>query len=173
MNKYSLGFCFKGSRTYIQGSDIFDKTLDALNDNFNAENITKIKYSARKILHKNADLYITDKSEKSNFNTINSTATTMPKHIKPLLESNDLDDRDIDKYVLHQGSKFIVGTITKRSKIDSTKVPFDMAEYENSISLSVPIILEKEIQGLDNTKILIAGFGVGLSWGSAIIEKRN
>ncbi len=101
----------------------------------------------------------------------NFTATTMPKHIQALLQKNNFLDSDIDKYILHQGSKYIVDTIRKRLKISEDKVPFDMHEYGNTISSSIPIILEKEIIKNKNKRFLISGFGVGLSWGSAILEK--
>lgn len=101
----------------------------------------------------------------------NFTATTMPKHIQALLEKNELEDNDIDKFILHQGSKYIVDTIRKRLKISENKVPFDMYEYGNTISSSIPIILEKEIKKDENKRLLISGFGVGLSWASAIIER--
>jgi len=99
------------------------------------------------------------------------TATVVPKHIKAQLEKNGLEDNDIDKYILHQGSKYIVDTIRKRLKIDESKVPFDMYEYGNTVSSAVPIILEKEIANGDNDKMLLAAYGIGLSWGSVIIEK--
>lgn len=103
----------------------------------------------------------------------NFTATTIPKHIQKLLEKNKLNDENIDKYVLHQGSKYIVDTIRKRLKIDAGKVPFDMAEYGNTVSSSIPIILEKEINNNENKIMVLSGFGVGLSWASAIIKKVN
>jgi 3-oxoacyl-[acyl-carrier-protein] synthase-3 len=99
------------------------------------------------------------------------TATMVPKHISSLLEKNSLNDDDIDKYILHQGSKYIVDTIRKRLKVDIAKVPFDMYEYGNTISSSIPIILEKEIHKNENKKMLLSGFGIGLSWASAIIQK--
>lgn len=99
------------------------------------------------------------------------TATTAPKHIKALLEKNDLAVDDIDKYYLHQGSKYIVDTIRKRLKVDEEKVPFDMAEYGNTVSSSIPIMLAKDIDTLPTGKIVLSAFGVGLSWASAIIEK--
>lgn len=101
----------------------------------------------------------------------NFTATTIPKHIQKLLEKYGLEDSNIDKYILHQGSKYIVDTIRKRLKVDESKVPFDMYEYGNTISSSIPIILEKEIKDEELKRFVISGFGVGLSWGSAIIEK--
>ena len=99
------------------------------------------------------------------------TATTAPKHIKALLEKNKFSDDDIQNYYLHQGSKYIVDTIAKRLKVDTNKVPFDMAEYGNTVSSSIPIILAKDIQNQPKGKVVLSAFGVGLSWASAIIEK--
>lgn len=101
----------------------------------------------------------------------NFTATTIPKHIKAQLEKKEFEDSDIDKYILHQGSKYIVDTIRKRLKIEESKVPFDMYGYGNTVSSAVPIILEKEMLNKDNKRLLLAAYGIGLSWGSAIIEK--
>ncbi len=99
------------------------------------------------------------------------TATTAPKHIKSLLEKNSLTDEDIQKYYLHQGSRYIVDTIRKRLKVDESKVPFDMAEYGNTISSSIPIMLAKDLSSLPKGNLVLSAFGVGLSWASAIIEK--
>lgn len=101
------------------------------------------------------------------------TATAVPGHIQALLADNNLTDADIDRYIFHQGSKYIVDTIRKRLGVSEDKVPFDMAEYGNTVSSSVPIILEKEMECGDNKMLIISGFGVGLSWGSAILEKNQ
>jgi 3-oxoacyl-[acyl-carrier-protein] synthase-3 len=102
----------------------------------------------------------------------NFTATVIPKHIKEFLEKNDVPIENIDKYILHQGSKYIVDTIKKRLKLDEKKVPFDMQEYGNTVSSAVAIILEKEIKQ-NYSKILVTVFGIGLSWGSVILEKKG
>jgi len=86
---------------------------------------------------------------------------------------NGLSDDDIDRYILHQGSKYIVDTVRKRLKVDEKKVPFDILDYGNTISSSIPIILEKELENKKSKRFVISGFGVGLSWGSAILEKVN
>ena len=101
----------------------------------------------------------------------NFTALNIPKQIKQLLNKNNLDDTDVDKYILHQGSKYIVDTIQKRLKVDEMKVPFDMYDYGNTVSSSIPFILEKEMENPKNKRMVLCGFGVGLSWGSAIIER--
>lgn len=99
------------------------------------------------------------------------TATTAPKHIQALLEKNDLTDENIEKYFLHQGSKYIVDTIRKRLKVNEEKVPFDMAEYGNTVSSSIPIMLANEMASLPKGNMVLSAFGVGLSWASAIIKK--
>lgn len=117
------------------------------------------------------DILCKDKLFMNGRAVFNFTATVIPKHIKAQLEKKELEDSDIDKYILHQGSKYIVDTIRKRLKIDESKVPFDMYEYGNTVSSAVPLILEKEIMNKDNDRMLLAAYGIGLSWGSAIIEK--
>ena len=46
-----------------------------------------------------------------------------------------------------------------------------MADYGNTVSSSIPIILEKEMAKPYLGKLVLSAFGVGLSWGSALIEK--
>lgn len=101
----------------------------------------------------------------------NFTATTIPRHVNALLEKNGLTDANIEKYFFHQGSKYIVDTITKRLKVDKNKVPFDIAEYGNTVSSSIPVVMEKEMNDMPKGMVVLSGFGVGLSWGSAIFEK--
>jgi len=118
-----------------------------------------------------AELTCEDKLYMNGRAVFSFTATTAPKHIKALLEKNNMSDEDVEKYFLHQGSKYIVDTIRKRLKVNEDKVPFDMAEYGNTISSSIPIILAKEMNSLGKGKMVLSAFGVGLSWASAIIQK--
>lgn len=103
----------------------------------------------------------------------NFTATNVPPNIKDLLTKNNLEDAQIDKYILHQGSKYIIDTIRKRLKVAEEKVVFDMLNYGNLISSSIPMILEKEIDNEKNNTLVISGFGVGLSWGTSILKRLN
>ena len=95
----------------------------------------------------------------------------VPEDIHALLKRCKIDIRDIDKFVFHQGSKYIIDMLAKRLKLDRHKVSFDIYEYGNTVSSSIPIILEKEIMDNSNNRILISGFGTGLSWASGILER--
>jgi 3-oxoacyl-[acyl-carrier-protein] synthase-3 len=102
----------------------------------------------------------------------NFAAKYVPKDVKNVLEKNELNQDQIDTYIFHQGSKYICDTLIRRLKLDKNKVPFDVTHYGNTVSSSIPIILEKQISNLDNKaqNVLICGFGVGLSWSSTILN---
>jgi 3-oxoacyl-[acyl-carrier-protein] synthase-3 len=97
------------------------------------------------------------------------SAVIVPKNITEMLVSNSLTVEDIDCFALHQGSHFIVDTIAKRLGVEKSKVPFVAANYGNTVSSSIPLILS-DINRIYE-RIVISGFGVGLSWASTVLHK--
>lgn len=100
----------------------------------------------------------------------NFTATTVPGQIKQLLEKQSLNLADIDLFLFHQGSKFIVDTLQKRIGIDLQKVPCNLAAQGNTVSSSIPLLFESYLERTDLRWVLMSGFGVGLSWASCLLE---
>jgi len=96
----------------------------------------------------------------------------IPKDIYTILDRNNLKVNDINKFIFHQGSKYIIDSLKNRLSLDDHKVIFDIYNYGNTVSSSIPIILEKEIKKKENNIILISGFGVGLSKGTALLKRR-
>jgi len=101
----------------------------------------------------------------------NFAARHIPKDIKRVLAANSREISDIDSFVFHQGSRYIVETIANALGVPKTKVSFGAAEYGNTVSSSVPMILETEMQANDTNLILVSGFGVGLSWASTVLKR--
>lgn len=95
------------------------------------------------------------------------SATVVPDNIRAMLAANELSLDEIDYFALHQGSRYIVDTIRKRLGVPEYKAPFIAADYGNTVSSSIPIILSAAGAGL--RRIVIAGFGVGLSWASSVL----
>ncbi len=98
----------------------------------------------------------------------NFSMTTVPPQIKNLIEESGLETDEIDLFVLHQGSKYIIDMLTQRLELDATKVPTNLSEIGNTVSSSIPLILEHHLDTSEQN-ILISGFGVGLSWASALL----
>lgn len=101
----------------------------------------------------------------------NFALTQVGPHIKQLLQREGLSLEDVDMYCLHQGSAAIVEAISKQFPNLSDRFVKDMLDTGNTVSSSIPILLEKYAFDGDLNRILISGFGVGLSWASAIISK--
>lgn len=96
---------------------------------------------------------------------------TLIESIRNNIEINGLAISDIDRFIIHQGSRFIVDTISNDLEVELSKVPFDIWEYGNTVSSSIPVILKDELSKTENETFLISGFGVGLSWGSCVLRR--
>ncbi|MCK4921645.1 MAG: ketoacyl-ACP synthase III [Bacteroidales bacterium] len=103
----------------------------------------------------------------------NFAARYIPQDVKVLLEKNKWELDKVDKIIFHQGSKFILDTLIRRIGIPEEKVINDILNYGNTVSSSIPIILEKIIGDIKNKCILISGFGVGLSWSSNLLFRNS
>ncbi|MCB5161518.1 ketoacyl-ACP synthase III [Marinomonas algarum] len=91
----------------------------------------------------------------------------VPKQITSILNKAELCIEDIDVFLLHQGSRFMLENIIKRTKISEEKTPINLLQTGNTVSSSIPLLLESELSNHSN-RILMSGFGVGLSWATAI-----
>jgi len=110
-----------------------------------------------------------DKLEMNGRAVFSFSATVVPKNILNMLQINRLNIENIDLFVLHQGSRFIVDTLRKKLGLKAEKVPFQASLYGNTLSSSIPMILQDASS--DARTIVIAGFGVGLSWASTVLYR--
>lgn len=101
----------------------------------------------------------------------NFSATSVPQQVTGLLKDAGLGATDIDLFVFHQGSKFIVDQLAKRLSLPSEKVPMNLAGQGNTISSSVPLLLQQHLADAGLKRILLSGFGVGLSWASCLLTR--
>lgn len=97
----------------------------------------------------------------------------VPEAIREVLDKNELHPEDIDLYILHQANKRIIETVAKRLGEDVEKFPMNVQEYGNTSSASIPILLDElSRNGIlkHGQKLVLAGFGAGLTWGASVIE---
>ncbi len=98
--------------------------------------------------------------------------TVVPGSIDNCLNKNKLSAEDIDLYVFHQASKYMIFQLTRILGLQEDKVPIDVSDVGNTVSSSIPIMLSKlaEEGKLKGKTVLISGFGVGLSWATNILR---
>jgi 3-oxoacyl-[acyl-carrier-protein] synthase-3 len=103
----------------------------------------------------------------------NFTISTIPDLIEKTLIKNNYRKEEIDFYIFHQANAFMLNFLRKKIKIPVEKFYINMEETGNTVSATIPIALKDSLlRGIikPGDKVLIAGFGVGLSWGATIIE---
>ena len=97
----------------------------------------------------------------------------VPECIIQVLEETGTDKDDIDYYVIHQANYRIIESIAKRMKVSMDRFPANMEHYGNTSGASVPLLLDELNRSgklKRGDKIILAGFGAGLTWGAALIE---
>lgn len=97
----------------------------------------------------------------------------VPEAVDEVLEKAQMTMEDVDYLILHQANRRIVEAVAKRLKTDIGKFPMNLQEYGNTSSASIPILLdEMNRQGKlqKGQKLILAGFGAGLSWGASLVE---
>lgn len=105
-------------------------------------------------------------------NVFNFTLEVVPAMMKEILEKNQLEKEQIDYYVFHQANKFMLNTIRKVCTLPKEKFYVNLVTTGNTVSSTVLIGLKDCLENgtiKDGYKIMISGFGVGLSWGGTVL----
>ena len=97
----------------------------------------------------------------------------VPECITQVLEKNGTEKAEIKYYVLHQANSRIIQSVAKRLKEGEEKFPVNLERYGNTSAASIPILLDEmnRDQRLEKgDKIVMSGFGAGLTWGAVLLE---
>lgn len=96
----------------------------------------------------------------------------IPSSVERALLLNNVEAEEIDLFVFHQGSRFLLEQLANRIGIPKQKVPSNIALHGNTVSSSIPLLLSELDQAGDlrGKKVLVSGFGVGLSWATSVIQ---
>ncbi len=99
------------------------------------------------------------------------TADVVPTMVEETLQKNQLNKDSISLFVFHQANKYMINYLRKLMEIDSDKFYVFMENVGNTVSSTIPIALcEAKREGRLHGNILLAGFGVGLSYGAVVIN---
>lgn len=103
----------------------------------------------------------------------NFTLSAVPALVNKVLENNNKQIEDIDLFVFHQANKYMLDFLRKKIKIPTEKFYYAMENVGNTVSSTIPIALkEAKLADQLNGNILLAGFGVGYSWGGVLISTK-
>ncbi|GAO31661.1 3-oxoacyl-ACP synthase III family protein [Geofilum rubicundum] len=102
----------------------------------------------------------------------NFLISEIPKDIKRLLEKTGAEMEGFDYVLFHQANDYMNDYLIKKLKLNRDKVPSSIRKFGNTSSVSIPLTIVSELsdQLHSRKKVLLSGFGVGMSWASAIMD---
>ena len=103
----------------------------------------------------------------------NFTLETVPPLMKSLLAKSCLEKADVDYFVFHQANKYMLSTLRKVCGIPADKFYVDLEETGNTVSSTILIGLKECLEAgriVPGAKVMICGFGVGLSYGACLLQ---
>ncbi len=101
------------------------------------------------------------------------TMRVVPSCVSKLISREGISLEDVDLFVFHQASKLVIENLIRTMSLDKKKVFTNFEEVGNTVSASIPIALKDAYdQGRlkNRDRVLLVGFGVGLSWGASLIH---
>lgn len=179
------GFLFgdAGVAALVEGGEKFGNSWFSLNSDGSRENLIKIPAGGYRnmstpetLKEKVVDEYGNIRSDEHGFmngaDVFNFVLREVPKDFNRLIDYSGIDLSTIDYFVFHQANSYINGFIAKKLKLPEEKIPSTIEKYGNTSSVSIPLTIVSELKDKlqSHKRILLSGFGVGLSWGTAVVD---
>jgi len=106
---------------------------------------------------------------------LNFVITNVHKNVNDLIAQMKWNNEEVGLYALHQANKFMVDCVRKKLKVVTEKVPMNVTNYGNTGPATIPLLLSDvcSYTQYNLEKVILSGFGVGLSWGSVACNLHN
>ncbi len=125
------------------------------------------------IKDESGNLHYADNFDMDGEAVFNFTVERIPLLIQGCLEKNNMQKENVDYYVFHQANKYMLNTLRKLNKLPKEAFFVDLSDTGNTTSSTVAIGLVKSINEQriqEGMNVMVAGFGVGLSWAATILK---
>jgi 3-oxoacyl-[acyl-carrier-protein] synthase-3 len=99
--------------------------------------------------------------------------STVASEISKLLEAEGVNESEIDHLVLHQANQLLNDAIVRKVGFPKEKAPSSLYDFGNTSCATIPVTLVSQLREQlqdDRLRLLLSGFGVGLSWGNVILS---
>ena len=97
----------------------------------------------------------------------------VPTEIAAVLADEGIAPQDVDRFLLHQGSLAVVQAIAEQFGSSLAQFPWNAQTLGNTVSSTIPLLLEKVAEEPAVRTVVVCGFGVGFSWGTAVLRRAN
>ena len=172
-----------GVAALVGKDDRFDRSYYSIHSDGSREGLIKINAggyrnpsSPETLKEQVVDEYGNIRNEEQGYmnggDVFNFLIREVPKDVKGLLEFSGFDQSAVDYFVFHQANSYMNGYLAKKLKLDPAKVPMSIEKFGNTSSVSIPLTMVSELkeQLASRKTLLLCGFGVGLSWATALLH---
>jgi 3-oxoacyl-[acyl-carrier-protein] synthase-3 len=172
-----------GVAALIEKNEKFGKSYFSLNSDGSRGDLIKIKSGGyrfpssaasvqEKILDEYGNISTDEHGTMNGAEVFNFVLEEIPNDLKNIMAFAGISKEEPDFFVFHQANAFMNGYLAKKMKLPVEKVPSSIREFGNTSSVSIPLTIVSQLQGkLDGSKkLLLCGFGVGMSWASAVMD---
>lgn len=175
-----------GVAALIERDDRFGDSFFSLNSDGSRESLIKMDAGGyrnpstpetlqEKVVDEYGNIRTDEHGYMNGADVFNFVLREIPKNIKAILATSGCQPADIDHWLFHQANIYMNNYLLKKLKLDPGKVPISLDKFGNTSSVSIPLTMVSELQHAlkDRKKLLLSGFGVGMSWASAVLNVEN
>jgi 3-oxoacyl-[acyl-carrier-protein] synthase III len=99
----------------------------------------------------------------------------VPKMVDEILTSESMSKDEVDYFMFHQPNRFMLEKLADKIGVAREKMPNNIVEnFGNSNSVTIPVNLafnlSDQLRCEKSLKLMMCGFGVGLTWAGLIWE---
>jgi 3-oxoacyl-[acyl-carrier-protein] synthase-3 len=129
--------------------------------------------TSRETVDRSGNIHTAEHIQMEGLGVLSFFNATVPCSVREILAQNGLAMDAVDLFVFHQGSRIVLDSLMNALKIPKDKMVYDLADTGNLVSASIPVALSRALQSgraRHGQLALLCGFGVGLSWGTALVD---
>ncbi|MGD9128277.1 MAG: ketoacyl-ACP synthase III [Planctomycetia bacterium] len=104
---------------------------------------------------------------------MNFGVNVVPEAVRQMMRNESLGMDDIDWFVFHQANRFMLEHLTNACHVPWEKTALFYEEIGNTVSPTIPIVMAEYVKDgkiTSGQKLLLAGFGVGYSWATCMVD---
>lgn len=172
-----------GVAALIEKNAKYTKSFFSLNSDGSREDLIKTKAGGyrnpssaetvkERVVDDHGNISTDEHGTMNGADVFNFVIQEIPPDISRILEASGLTKEQIDFFVFHQANAFMNGYLAKKLKLPLEKVPSCIKHFGNTSSVSIPLTIVHALKGelSGSKKLLLSGFGVGMSWASTVLD---
>ncbi|HLW08445.1 MAG TPA: ketoacyl-ACP synthase III [Marinilabiliaceae bacterium] len=172
-----------GVAAIIERDEKFGESYFSLNSDGSLANLIKIDAGGyrnpssidsltEKVVDEHGNIRTDEHGYMNGADVFNFVLKEIPKNFKSVLALSNNTNDSIDFNIFHQANAYMNSYLARKLKLEKSKVPSCLEHFGNTSSVSIPLTIVSQLQNKlkGHNKLMLCGFGVGMSWATAQIN---